>query len=141
MRTKSVAQDITRLGLSTFMVVAGTSHLTFAREEFSAQVPTWMPLDEDFVILASGVVEIGLGLSFAAFPKHRKLIGLALAGFYVAIFPGNINQYVEQIDAFGLDTDTKRLVRLFFQPVLVAGALYGGGLLGRKNKGKTTETD
>ena len=37
--------------------------------------------------------------------------------------PGNIGQYTGHIDAFRLDTDTKRAVRLVFQPVLVAWAL------------------
>jgi hypothetical protein len=49
------------------------------------------------------------------------------AAFFVAIFWGNISQYVNGVDAFGLDTDTKRLVRLFFQPALVAWALLSTG--------------
>ena len=47
-----------------------------------------------------------------------------MAAFFVAIFPGNISQYVNGIDAFGLDTERARLVRLFFQPLLVAWALW-----------------
>jgi uncharacterized membrane protein len=45
----------------------------------------------------------------------------------VAIFPGNLSQYATRTDAFGLDTDTKRLVRLPFQPLLVAWALWSTG--------------
>ncbi len=110
------------------MAFAGTSHLTFAREPFQAQVPGWIPLDKDFVVLASGVVEIGLGVSFLALPRHRRLIGVALATFYTAIFPGNINQYAQRLDAFNLTSDRKRFGRLFFQPALIAGALWGAGL-------------
>ena len=112
--------------LGAAMVGAGTGHLTVQREEFQNQVPPWVPLDEDLVVLLSGVVEIGLGAALLASWKQprRALAGAALAAFYVAIFPGNVAQYTEHRDAFGLDTDTKRLVRLFFQPVLVAWALW-----------------
>ena len=126
------SQNFTRIALGTFMTAAGAAHLTVAREEFLAQVPDWIPLDQDFVVLASGVAEVGLGVSLLAFPKHRRLTGLALAAFYVAIFPGNIAQYVEGTDAFGLDTDTKRLIRLFGQPALVAAALWAAGLPERR---------
>lgn len=111
------------------MVTAGVLHLTTAREEFQAQVPDWFPVDEDLTVLASGVVEIGLGAAFIAAPRHRRLVGGLLAAFFVVIFPGNVAQYVEGRDAFGLDTDTKRLVRLFFQPVLVLWSLWAGETL------------
>lgn len=128
MKKSSTSQKLVRLGLGAFMTFAGTSHLTFARKPFQAQVPAWIPMNKDIVVLGSGVMEIGLGLSFVALPRHRRVIGVALAAFYTAIFPGNINQYVQRLDAFNLDTDTKRLVRLFFQPALIAGALWGAGL-------------
>ena len=117
------------------MVGAGISHLTVSREEFQAQVPSWFPVDKDVTVLGSGIVEISLGAAFVALPRHQRLIGGLLAAFFVAIFPGNIAQYVEGNDGFGLDTDTKRLVRLFFQPVLVLWALYGGGYLARRSAG------
>lgn len=128
----TLAQDLVRIALGTTMAGAGVTHLTVAREEFRAQVPEWFPVDDDLTVLGSGVVEIGLGAAFVALPKHRRLVGGLLAAFFVAIFPGNIAQYVEGTDAFGLDTDQKRLARLFFQPVLVLLALWGGGLLGRQ---------
>ncbi len=109
------------------MTFAGVSHLTFAREEFQAQVPDWFPIDTDFTVLASGAAEIALGASFLGLPRHRKLIGRLLAAFFIVIFPGNIAQYLEHTDAFGLNSDRARLIRLFFQPVLVAAALYAGG--------------
>ena len=116
------------------MVGAGVLHLTTAREEFQAQVPEWFPVEEDLTVLASGVVEVSLGAAFVALPRHRRTVGALLAAFFVAIFPGNIAQYVEGTDAFGLDTDTKRLVRLFFQPVLVAWALWAGETLRRTGR-------
>ena len=122
---------IFRLLLGAFMTYAGFSHLTFNRQEFVAQVPTWLqfsPGFTDFVVLASGVVEIafGLGIIFLV-AKKRAIAGALLALFYVAIFPGNINQYVNHIDAFGLNTDNLRLIRLFFQPVLIFLALWTTG--------------
>ena len=122
---------IFRLLLGAFMTYAGISHLTFNRQEFVAQVPTWLqfsPGFTDFVVLASGVVEIafGLGIIFLV-AKKRAIAGALLALFYVAIFPGNINQYVNHINAFGLNTDNLRLIRLFFQPVLIFLALWTTG--------------
>lgn len=126
------ARTAVRLALGLAMVGAGTLHLTTQRTEFRAQVPQWFPLDDDFTVLASGAVEIGLGAAFVALPRQKRLVGALLAAFFVAIFPGNIAQYVEGTDAFGLDTDRARLVRLFFQPVLVIGALFGGDWLRRE---------
>lgn len=128
----TLSQNLTRLALGAFMAGAGVLHLTTAREEFRAQVPSWVPVDADLVVLGSGAVEIGLGVALLTLPRHRRLTGVALAAFYVAIFPGNIAQYVDGVSAFGLDTDTKRLVRLFFQPVLVGAALYAAGLPERR---------
>ncbi|WP_277499764.1 MULTISPECIES: hypothetical protein [unclassified Nocardioides] len=114
------------------MVGAGVAHLTTARTEFQAQVPAWVPVDEDLVVVGSGVVEIGLGAALLlAPPRHRRLAGGLLAAFFVAIFPGNVAQYVEGTDAFGLTSDRARLVRLFFQPLLVLWALWAGGWLRR----------
>ena len=117
-----------RLTLGAALLFAGTSHLTFARSEFQAQVPEWLPLDPDFVVLASGVVELGLGAGLIAAPKRfRPLVGLLAAAFFLAIFPGNISQWLTRTDAFGLNTDTARFVRLFFQPLLVVWALWSTG--------------
>lgn len=113
------------LGLS--LLYAGISHLTFARLEFVAQVPNWVPLPDDLVVILSGIVEITLGLTLVILPKWKALIGWAAAIFFVLIFPGNIAQYLNQIDAFGLDTDQARLFRLFFQPLLVVWALWSTG--------------
>jgi len=126
-----LAKNIAQLGLGVFLFFAGNSHLYSNRKEFEAQVPTWLPLDPEFVVVASGLVEMALGLllfiTVFEFKKYRALIGLITAIFFILIFPGNINQYVNQIDAFGLDTDQKRLIRLFFQPPLVIAALWVSG--------------
>ena len=125
MTTTSIARTIGRIGLGTALLFAGTTHLTIARQEFRAQVPEWLPLDKDLVVIGSGVVEIGLGAALVALPKHRVPIGLAAAAFFIAIFPGNISQLVTHTDAFGLNDDRARAIRLVFQPVLVLWALWG----------------
>jgi glutathione peroxidase-family protein len=83
----------------------------------------------DFVVLSSGIVEIALGLAMIFWGKQKQVVGMVLALFFILIFPGNISQYTNGIDAFGLDTDTKRFVRLFFQPVLILWALWSTGAL------------
>ena len=130
----SAASTAARLLLGAAMVGAGVLHLTTQRQEFQAQVPDWFPVDDDLTVLGSGVAEIALVASFIALPRKRRLVGALLAAFFVVIFPGNIAQYVEGTDAFGLDTDRKRLVRLFFQPLLVLWALFGGGWLRRDRR-------
>jgi uncharacterized membrane protein len=110
------------LGLT--LCYTGVLHLTSRRSEFQAQVPSWLPLDPDFVVIASGIVEIILGLALLTLWKSRKQVGIATAIFFLLIFPGNVWQYIDGIDAFGLNTDTDRGVRLLFQPVLVLWALW-----------------
>lgn len=125
----TAVQKIFRVILGSFMVLAAVGHLTFQRAEFQAQVPSWLQLNKDLVVILSGIVEAMLGIAMIFWKKKRVEVGLALALFYVLIFPGNIAQYTNHIDAFGLDTDRKRLIRLFFQPVLIIWALWSTGAL------------
>lgn len=120
----SVARTIGRIALGSALVFAGVSHLTFARKDFQAQVPDWVPIDDDTVVLGSGVAEIALGASLIFLPKHKQAVGNTAAVFFTAIFPGNLSQWLNERDAFGLDTDRKRFARLFFQPVLIAWAVW-----------------
>lgn len=118
-----------RVLLGGALIFAGVSHLTFARRDFRAQVPQTVvelgPLDEDGVVLASGAVEVALGSAIAFAPRrHRPRVGMLAALFFAAVFPGNIAQWVHRRDAFALDTDERRFGRLFFQPVLIAWALW-----------------
>jgi uncharacterized membrane protein len=112
--------------LGSALIYTGILHLTTSRLEFQAQVPPWVPFSPDFIVLASGIVEIVLGLSLASL-RRRKEVGIATALFFIAIFPGNISQYVNQVDAFGLDSDRARFIRLLFQPLLVLWALWSTG--------------
>lgn len=117
-------QNIARYLLAFILIAPGIGHLSFVRKDFQAQVPDWVPMNKDAVVVSSGFVEIALGLSLLLFPSKRVTLGRILAVFFVVIFPGNISQYTHHRSAFGLDTDARRGVRLLFQPVLVALALY-----------------
>ncbi len=127
MTVPDTVRTLSRWALGGALVAAGTAHLTVQREEFRAQVPSWFPVDDDAVVVVSGVVEIALGLALVFGGRRRALVGVVAAGFFVVIFPGNVAQFVERTDAFGLDTDAKRFARLFFQPVLVVWALWSTG--------------
>jgi uncharacterized membrane protein len=120
-------QTLFRWLLGAFLLLAGIGHLTWARSEFLAQVPQWVPLEGDLVVVLSGLVEIALGISLIALPKQRARVGWITALFFVLIFPGNIAQYVNQVDSFGLDSDAARAIRLLFQPLLVIWALWSTG--------------
>lgn len=123
----SLPRTLARWLLGAALVFTGTAHLTFARAEFVAQVPSWLPLPVDVTVAASGVVEIALGLALLVLRRRRVVVGWIVAAFFVAIFPGNIEQFVRGTDAFGLDTDLARGVRLLFQPLLVIWALWSTG--------------
>jgi len=128
---------VLRILLGAVLIGFGIAHLSFARLDYQAQVPSWVPLDADFVVVASGIVEIILGIGIASWGKFVPWAGLAAAAFFVAVFPGNISQYLNGIDALGFDSDGARLFRLFLQPVWIVWALWSTsalGLLRRKTK-------
>ena len=127
MHPTSVVAIIAQVLLGGFLLVAGVGHLTVARDAFQAQVPTWLPIDVDFVVVASGIVEILLGLSLLVLWRWRAPVGWIVAAFFVAIFPGNISQFTTGTDSFGLNDDLSRGIRLLFQPLLVLWALWSTG--------------
>ena len=125
--TTSVSQNIGRYLLGGFLTFTGISHLTFLRKEFLAQVPPWLPISADTIVLLSGIVEIILGLSLLFLYSQRIKVGWIVAAFFVVIFPGNIAQLVEHRDAFGMNSDTARWLRLPMQPALTFLALWSTG--------------
>jgi uncharacterized membrane protein len=125
----SKLQNFIRIFLGLFMITAAIGHFTFQRTDFQAQVPNWVPLDKDLVVILSGIVEIALGLAMVFLTQYKVKVGITLAIFYVLVFPGNIAQYLNGTSAFGLDTDQARLIRLFFQPVLIFLALWSTGAI------------
>lgn len=128
----NTVQKLARVALGLFLVTAGIGHLTFARSEFQAQVPDWLPMNKDLVVILSGIVEIGLGAALVFLIRHRVKVGWIAAAFFVAVFPGNLTQYLGHKDGFGLDSDSRRLARLFFQPVLIIWALWSTGIFNKR---------
>ena len=118
-------RDLGRWLLAAFLTIAGIGHF-LAADTFRAQVPSWMPYPEA-VIAVSGVIELAFAAALVFTRERRALVGWLLAAFFVIIFPGNISQFVTGTDAFGLDSDAARAVRLLFQPVLVVWALWCTG--------------
>lgn len=125
--------------LGAFLAFAGTSHLLWARQSFLAQVPGWVPLDADLVVVLSGVVEIVLGLALIVATRFRHQVGWCAAAFFVAIFPGNVSQFIDGDAAFGLDSDLARGIRLLFQPLLVVWALWSTGAWAAWRAGRRTD--
>ena len=127
MNKPTVGQTATRIILGLFLISAGIGHLTYLRTEFQAQVPSWLPINPDWVVVLSGIVEVLLGASLVLLVKQRIRIGWITAAFFVLVFPGNIAQLIDHRNAFGLDTDLKRWIRLPFQFVLIFLALWSTG--------------
>jgi uncharacterized membrane protein len=121
----SPARTVGRWALALVLAVAGVGHFT-STDAFTAQVPTWLPLTE-VIVYASGVVELVLAAALLLARRHRAAVGWIVAGFFVMVFPGNVSQLITQTDAFGLDTDLARAVRLLFQPLLVVWTLWSTG--------------
>lgn len=120
----NIIKTIAKYGLGAMLISAGIGHLTFARKEFQAQVPEWVPLEKDDTVVYSGIVEIAMGTAIIAAPKkYESLVGRLVAGLFTAVFPGNIAQYKNRKDSFGLNTDNKRFARLFMQPLLLLWAI------------------
>lgn len=127
MTSSTTLQTILRIALGAFLFLAGISHLTILRGEFQAQVPDWVPVNKDLTVILSGIVETLLGLALITLKKQRKTVGWIVAIFFVLVFPGNISQFINGIDAFGLNSDLSRGLRLLFQPVLMIWALWSTG--------------
>jgi uncharacterized membrane protein len=132
------ARTVGRWLLAGGLLVAGIGHFTM-HEEFLGQVPDWLPA-RSWIVWVSGVMEVALAVALVgAPPRHRRLVGWIAAGFFVAVFPGNIHQAVAGTDAFGLDTSTARWVRLLFQPPLVLLALWSTGAWPRRSPARSVE--
>ncbi len=129
-------RSVARVVLGGALTFAGIAHLTFARKDFQAQVPDWVGIDKNVVVILSGLVEISLGSALIVVRRRRSLLGLAVGLFFIAVFPGNISQFIKGHDAFGLNSDAARRNRLFLQPVLVAWAWWSTNALALLRKSR-----
>ncbi|WP_282846705.1 DoxX family protein [Microbacterium oxydans] len=121
---------VARWILAVALGAIGVSHFLSTRG-FRVVVPDWATrltrLDKDTIVIASGAAEIALAAGLLTLPKERRRIGWATAAFFVAVMPGNIHQWRTKRSTPGLDTDARRLGRLFLQPLLVLWALWSTG--------------
>jgi uncharacterized membrane protein len=124
-RLRDAWRVIARFALAGLLATSGVGHLV-APEEFLAQVPPWLPAPMA-VIYVSGIIELALAGALVFLAKRRVQVGWIVAAFFVVIFPGNVSQALTGADAFGLESPTARWLRLAFQPVLVAVALWSTG--------------
>ena len=130
-------RSVARVVLGAALFIAGIGHITFARADFQAQVPDWIGIDKNVVVVVSGLVEISLGVALIVVRRRRAMLGLTVGLFFIAVFPGNISQFIDGHDVFGLNSDAARRNRLFFQPVLVAWAWWStnaGDVLRRRTR-------
>jgi len=127
-RTGLTVRSVARGALAVLLVGAGVSHVTWGRRGYRIVVPGWatrlLRTDKDAIVVASGAVEVVLGVALVALPKERRRIGAAIAAFFVAVFPGNVHQWRTGRAAPGLNTDRSRFLRLFLQVPLVAWAWW-----------------
>ena len=114
-----------------FMFVSGYGHLFLAAEEIELLVPAWSPISPKAMVIVTGYIEITIGLAFIFLRSKIHIVGWILVVFLILVFPGNLYQYSNEIDAFGLNTPGKRLARLFLQPFIILWVLYVSGNLNK----------
>ena len=137
-RASSPVRTIARVVLGVFLGYTGFSAFHLRPQGLPRPSAAWIPLNADFVITASGVVEILLAVGLVALTRWRVPVGCVVALFFVLIFPGNISQFVTHSDAFGLDSDLSRGIRLLFQPLFVVWALWCTGAWGPSDTADTS---
>jgi len=121
-----------RYALAAFLALAGVLH--FVRpDEFLAQVPAWLPAPAA-IVAVSGALELALAVALVALPRRRAQVALAVAVFFLLVLPGNVAQWWEGTDAFGLDSDGERLTRLLLHPLLWLWAAVAGDLWPRPRR-------
>ncbi|MCR2812272.1 hypothetical protein NQ166_14065 [Microbacterium sp. zg.Y1090] len=123
-----ILRPLARWALAALLAAAGLAHLFWLRRGFRIAVPPWatrlLHTDKDMIVVSSGAAELVLSAGVVALPHERRRVGMAVAAFFVAVFPGNVHQWRTGTPAPGLRTDRVRLLRLFLQPLLVAWSLW-----------------
>jgi uncharacterized membrane protein len=122
LRHRRSTRDLWRFALAGAMVVAGVLHF-LQPTPFVQHLPPWVA-HRELLVAASGVAEVGLGLGLLARPPLRRLVGLLLAAFLVAVFPANIYVAVAGVDVDHQPGGIYPWLRLLVQPALVWLALW-----------------
>ena len=111
-----------RWGLGMAMVVAGVGHLV-EPAPFEQHLPSWVP-GAGTLVAATGLVEIALGVALAVARSRRHLVGQATAVYLVAVFPANVYVAIAGIDVDGQPGGVYPWLRLPFQALFIAWALW-----------------
>lgn len=131
-RRRVTFADRWRLALALGMTVAGVAHLVDPTP-FVQHLPEWVPQREPLVLL-TGLIEIGLGLALLAPQPYRRLVGLLVAAYLVAVFPGNIYVAVAGVEVDGQPGGVYPWLRLLFQPLFIWLAVWCTRPLARRNE-------
>ena len=105
----------------------GVLHLTIT-ERMLPIMPPGIPYPRA-VIIVTGLWEIVFGLALLA-PSTRRLAGIMLAFYAIAVYPANLHHAFNNVDVPGLPSSWwYHTPRLLFQPVFVWWALFAGGVV------------
>jgi uncharacterized membrane protein len=116
-----------RIAMAIALIAAGTDHWV-TPERYLPMMPPWMPLHLELVLF-TGAAEIAgaFGLLMA---RTRTLAGIALAAYFVAVFPANIHNALNAVAIDGLPQAAWYYwARLPFQPLAIWWALFSAGLI------------
>ena len=114
-----------RRGMAAAMVVAGVAHLV-GPDPFVQHLPGWVP-GRELLVLLTGLIEIGLGFALVGPPARRGATGRVLALYLVAVWPANVYVAVAGVDVDGLPGGRYPWIRLPFQVLFIAWALWSTG--------------
>jgi uncharacterized membrane protein len=117
-----------RLAMALALVLIGADHWIHPAR-YLAMMPPWIPLHLELVLF-TGAAEIAGGLGLLI-PNTRRLAGVMLAIYFVAVFPANIHNALNGLSVDGLpDARWYYWVRLPFQPLAIWWALYAAEVIG-----------
>jgi uncharacterized membrane protein len=121
-RRSASVRDHARRGLAIAMAVAGVFHLV-QPDPFVQHLPDWVAGREALVFL-TGLAEIALGAALLGPRAWRSNAGRLLAAYLVAVFPANVYVAVAAVDVDGQPGGPYPWIRLPFQALFVAWALW-----------------
>jgi uncharacterized membrane protein len=116
-----------RWALAIALILIGTDHW-LNPQRYLSMMPPWIPLHLELVLF-TGAAEIAGGLGLLV-PRTRRICGLMLALYFVAVFPANVHNALNGLAVEGLpQANWYYWIRLPFQPLAIWWALYAAELL------------
>jgi len=116
-----------RWGMAVALVFAGIDHL-LTPGRYLPMMPAFVPHPLE-VVYFTGLCELAGALGLLV-PRLRRTAAIALAVYFVCVFPANIKNAVEGLSVDGLPTASWYYwIRLAFQPLVIWWALACGGVI------------